>query len=90
MNIGIKFDRWTSDKEMAELKVRAEVISNGNVQLHTSLDRVWRTMNEWAVNNVLDALKDGRITRPQALRLYDRLANKIVDTCMDTIPAPEE
>jgi len=90
MNIDVKYDRWTSNREKAELKGRAEKLSEGNVKLHTALDTLWRTMNVWAIDHVLDALHDGRITRFQALTLYSRLDTVIVEVCMDAIPAPEE
>lgn len=90
MNVEVKYDRWTSNRERTELKSRADQLSEGNQRLHKVLDSVWKTMNVWAIDHVLDALHDGRITRYQVLDLYDRLNTVIEDTCMDTIPAPEE
>ena len=90
MNIGIKWSQWLSDAEGDDLKAMAETINEQNNAAHEARDCAFRTMNIWADRHVQDAIKDGRITRNQAIHLYDRLTTKIIDACMDVIPGPEE
>ena len=49
-----------------------------------------QAVNHWTEYQIQLAIHDGRITRAQAGDLYHALDDKIVETCMDAIPAPEE
>ena len=90
MNIGIQYDQWMSDSEKTNLKGMAECISDQNKELNTKQEKLYSTLHLWTVRHLQNAVADGRVNRLDASKLYDKLTTMIVDTCMDTIPAPEE
>jgi CRISPR/Cas system CSM-associated protein Csm5 (group 7 of RAMP superfamily) len=89
MNIGIKWDDWLSDEERADLKTMAETVGKQNQAAQDARNDVFKALGFWADRQTLNAIQDGRITRLQAIRMYHSLERKIIDVCMDTIPAPE-
>ena len=90
MNIGVKWDSYTSEAEERRLRAEAELISDQNVAAHLARDAVHTNLNAWVDGFGKDALREGRITKSQYISMCDRLSVVITDFCMDIIPAPEE
>lgn len=89
MNADIKYSNWMSETEKEVIKANNEYLSKQNERAHDARTSLYKTINFWVEQQTTSAIEDGRITRIEAIRMYDRLTTKIIETCMDTIPAPE-
>ena len=90
MKLDVGFSTWVSDKDKTQMTNDADELTAKCKEVHDARTAVYKTLQIWGDDHVQAAISDGRITRADVLRLYIRLENKIVDCCMDTIPAPKE